>query len=147
MNKPILMPQLSATRARTGMRTIGELMALLIKQYELQDQLRAKQQAATATRRSAAAPPATRASTRSSTSESAPTASASRRSSSSRGPASKQSASNQMASKGATVEFSNSRLAQGMTTTQGTTETQRSAKAVQATFAWFDAPSTEPVGV
>ncbi|MFN5708344.1 MAG: hypothetical protein ACK48X_09840 [Planctomycetota bacterium] len=54
MNKPILMPQLSATRTRTGMRSIGELMSLLIKQYELQDQLRAKQQAAGRARRGAA---------------------------------------------------------------------------------------------
>ncbi len=52
MNKPILLPQLSATRARTGMNRVGDLIALLIKQYEMQDQLRTKRQNETARRSS-----------------------------------------------------------------------------------------------
>ena len=46
MNKPILMPELTATRARTGMTRVGDLIALLIKQYELREELRNRQQRA-----------------------------------------------------------------------------------------------------
>lgn len=46
MNKPILLPELTATRARTGMNRVGDLIALLIKQYELKEELRTRQQRA-----------------------------------------------------------------------------------------------------
>jgi DNA replication protein DnaC len=46
MNKPILMPELTATRARTGMNRVGDLIELLIKQYELKEELRNRQQRA-----------------------------------------------------------------------------------------------------
>ena len=136
MNKPNLMPQLSATRARTGMRSIGELITLLIKQYELQDQLRAKQQAAASARRLAT--PQSAAS--SSPGRPASTASATGRSHARVGAAnsnvaSSAGANSAGANRGATAEFSNSRTSQGVT------------KPIQATFAWFDAPATEPVVV
>ena len=46
MNKPILMPELTATRARTGMNRVGDLVALLIKQYELKEEMRNRQERA-----------------------------------------------------------------------------------------------------
>lgn len=37
MNKPLRMPQLSAAKQRTGLRSFGELIEILIRQYELQN--------------------------------------------------------------------------------------------------------------
>jgi elongation factor P--beta-lysine ligase len=37
MNKPLRMPQLSAAKQRTGLRSFGELIEVLIRQYELQN--------------------------------------------------------------------------------------------------------------
>jgi hypothetical protein len=146
MNKPNLMPQLSATRARTGMRSIGELITLLIKQYELQDQLRAKQQAAASARRlatpqsAASSSPSRPASTASAPGRSharvgAPNSNVAISAGGSSAGGSSAGANSAGANRGATAEFSNSRTAQGVT------------KPIQATFAWFDAPATEPVVV
>jgi hypothetical protein len=136
MNKPNLMPQLSATRARTGMRSIGELITLLIKQYELQDQLRAKQQAAASARRLATPQSAASSSpSRPASTASAPGRSHARVGAPNSNVASSTGANSAGANRGATAEFSNSRTAQGVT------------KPIQATFAWFDAPATEPVVV
>jgi hypothetical protein len=141
MNKPNLMPQLSATRARTGMRSIGELITLLIKQYELQDQLRAKQQAAASARRlatpqsAASSSPGRPASTASATGRSHARVGAANSNVASSTGGNSTGANSAGANRGATAEFSNSRTAQGVT------------KPIQATFAWFDAPATEPVVV
>ncbi len=118
MNKPILLPQLSATRARTGMHRVGDLIALLIKQYEMQDQLRAKRQqtAVRASRPSAPQPRAAQASQSPSLATSLPLTSEAR-------------------TETLTAEFTNACTAQGKT------------KPVQATFGWFDSACPEPAAV
>lgn len=125
MNKPILMPQLTATRARTGMNRVGDLIALLIKQYELQDQLRQNQRRQTKEQPKQPGPRQQIAPVKTSVNKREGQASA----------IANRAAAPETARPAMTAQFANAKTKGGKSTP------------VQATFAWFDATSTEPAGV